>query len=103
MRLGAYECKIKANTLLAKVYNNAKSVKERHRHRYEANPKYRKDFESKGLLVSGESDGLIESVELKTHPFFLAVQFHPEFTSRLERVNPVIYSFVKAGLSDENR
>lgn len=101
MRLGAYECKIKPNSLLSKVYNGAKSVKERHRHRYEANPKYRKDFENKGLIVSGESDGLVEAVELNNHPFFLAVQFHPEFTSRLERVNPVICGFVKAAVNYE--
>ncbi|ECQ5882569.1 CTP synthase [Campylobacter coli] len=102
MRLGSYECKVKPNSLLAKVYNNAKNIKERHRHRYEANPKYRKDFEDKGLIVSGESEGLIEAVELNNHPFFLAVQFHPEFTSRLERVNPVICGFIKAAISYED-
>ncbi len=102
MRLGSYECKVKPNSLLAKVYNNAKNIKERHRHRYEANPKYRKEFESKGLIVSGESEGLIEAVELNNHPFFLAVQFHPEFTSRLERVNPVICGFIKAAISYED-
>lgn len=96
MRLGAYECKIKPNTLLSQIYEGTKSVKERHRHRYEANPKYRKAMENKGLIVSGESKGLIEAVELKTHPFFLAVQFHPEFTSRLERANPIICGFIKA-------
>lgn len=101
MRLGAYPCQIKENTLLSKIYN-AKNIKERHRHRYEANPKFRKDYENKGLVVSGESDGLIEAVELKTHDFFLAVQFHPEFTSRLERVNPVILSFIKAANAYHN-
>lgn len=102
MRLGSYECKVKPNSLLAKVYNNAKNIKERHRHRYEANPKYRKEFEDKGLIVSGESEELIEAVELNNHPFFLAVQFHPEFTSRLERVNPVICGFIKAAISYED-
>lgn len=101
MRLGAYECKIKANTLLSKIYKGKNAVKERHRHRYEANPKYRKAMESKGLIVSGESEGLIEAVELKTHPFFVGVQFHPEFTSRLERANPVIYGFIKAACDYE--
>lgn len=96
MRLGSYACKIKDTSLLSQIYGGKKSVKERHRHRFEANPKYRKDYENKGLIVSGESDGLVEAVELKNHPFFLAVQFHPEFTSRLERVNPVIFSFIKA-------
>ena len=96
MRLGSYRCDIKENSLLSKVYNGVKIIKERHRHRYEANPKYRKDFEEKGLIVSGESQGLIEVIELNNHPFFLAVQFHPEFTSRLERKNPVICGFIKA-------
>ncbi|RTJ38852.1 CTP synthase [Campylobacter jejuni] len=102
MRLGAYKCDIKEKSLLAKVYNEAKSVKERHRHRYEANPKYRADFEKHGLIVSGESKGLIEAVELNCHPFFLAVQFHPEFTSRLEHVNPVICGFIKAAINYED-
>ncbi|MBX1052667.1 CTP synthase [Campylobacter jejuni] len=102
MRLGAYKCDIKEKSLLAKVYNEAKSVKERHRHRYEANPKYRADFEKHGLIVSGESKGLNEAVELNCHPFFLAVQFHPEFTSRLEHVNPVIYGFIKAAINYED-
>ncbi|ECP7275100.1 CTP synthase [Campylobacter jejuni] len=102
MRLGAYKCDIKEKSLLAKVYNEAKSVKERHRHRYEANPKYRADFEKHGLIVSGESKGLIEAVELNSHPFFLAVQFHPEFTSRLEHVNSVIFGFIKAAINYED-
>ncbi|MBX1798983.1 CTP synthase [Campylobacter jejuni] len=102
MRLGAYQCDIKEKSLLAKVYNEAKSVKERHRHRYEANPKYRADFEKHGLIVSGESKGLIEAVELNSHPFFLAVQFHPEFTSRLEHVNPVICGFIKVAINYED-
>ncbi|MFK0429515.1 CTP synthase [Campylobacter jejuni] len=102
MRLGAYKCDIKEKSLLAKVYNEVKSVKERHRHRYEANPKYRADFEKHGLIVSGESKGLIEAVELNCHPFFLAVQFHPEFTSRLEHVNPVICSFIKEAINYED-
>ena len=100
MRLGGYNCNIKANSLLSSVYGGAKKVKERHRHRYEANPKFRSDFENKGLIVSGESDGLIEAVELKDHPFFLGVQFHPEFTSRLVCPNPAILGFIKA--SHEN-
>ncbi|MBK1971207.1 CTP synthase [Campylobacter sp. 2018MI35] len=101
MRLGSYECEIKKDSLLSKIYNNAKSVKERHRHRYEANPKYKKMYEDKGLIICGENKGLIEAIELKNHPFFLAVQFHPEFTSRLENANPVICGFIKAALSNE--
>lgn len=98
MRLGEYECNLKENSLLAKAYNNAKSTKERHRHRYEANPKYRKALEEKGLVISGESNGLIEAIELENHPWFVAVQFHPEFTSRLQNPNPVILEFVKQSL-----
>ncbi|MFX3627312.1 CTP synthase [Campylobacter sp. LH-2024] len=101
MRLGTYECEIKPKTILARVYKNAKSIKERHRHRYEANPKYRKEFENNGLIVSGESQGLIEAIELNSHPFFLAVQFHPEFTSRLEHANPVIFGFIEAAINYE--
>lgn len=97
MRLGAYECDIKKETLLSQIYGSNK-IKERHRHRYEANPAYREIFEKNNMIVSGESDGLIEAVELKNHPFFLGVQFHPEFTSRLTRPNPAILGFIKAAL-----
>lgn len=96
MRLGAYECEVKANSLLSKIYGGKKSVLERHRHRFEANPKYRKAYEAKNLLVSGESKGLIEAVEYSKHPFFLGVQFHPEFSSRLISPSPVILGFIKA-------
>ncbi|MFC2491852.1 MAG: CTP synthase [Campylobacter curvus] len=100
MRLGAYECDIKANSLLSKIYSGAKKIKERHRHRYEANPKYRAEFEKAGLIVSGESDGLIEAIELKDHPWFVGVQCHPEFTSRLTRPNPTILGFIRASIAN---
>ncbi len=95
MRLGAYECVIKPKSLLSEIYEGKKSVKERHRHRFEANPRYKKDYEKNGLIISGESSGLIEVVELAKHPFFIGVQFHPEFTSHLVRANPVILAFIK--------
>lgn len=98
LRLGAYECDTKEGSLLRKVYGNQKKIVERHRHRYEANPKYREQYEKKGLIISGESDGLIEVVELKDHPWFLGVQFHPEFTSRLQTPNPAILGFVEASM-----
>ncbi len=98
LRLGSYECDTKNGSLLQNVYNGKKKIKERHRHRYEANPKYREAYEKRGLIVSGESDGLIEVVELKDHPWFLGVQFHPEFTSRLQNPSVVILDFVKAAL-----
>ncbi|WP_169754357.1 CTP synthase [Campylobacter curvus] len=100
MRLGAYECDIKVNSLLSKIYGGAKKIKERHRHRYEANPKYRAEFEKAGLIVSGESDGLIEAIELKDHPWFVGVQCHPEFTSRLTRPNPTILGFIRASIAN---
>lgn len=95
MRLGAYECVIKPKSLLSEIYEGKKSVNERHRHRFEANPRYKKDYEKNGLIISGESSGLIEVVELAKHPFFIGVQFHPEFTSHLVRANPVILAFIK--------
>ncbi len=96
MRLGGYDCDTKEDSLLRKVYEGKDVIRERHRHRYEANPIYREAFEKEGLMVGGESDGLIESVELQKHPFFLGVQFHPEFTSRLTNPSKVLVSFVKA-------
>lgn len=100
MRLGGYDCDVKKGSLLSKIYGEQKTIRERHRHRYEANPKYRAEFEKHGLIVCGESDGLIEAVELKNHPFFLGVQFHPEFTSRLVRPNPAILSFIEASIKN---
>jgi len=94
MRLGEYKCEVKEDSNLYKAYDS-KIIYERHRHRYEANPKYRDVLEKNGLIVTGESDGLIEAVEVKDHPWFVGVQFHPEFTSRLQKPNPVILSFVK--------
>ncbi len=101
MRLGGYKCHIKKDSLLSEVYAGAKDAKERHRHRFEANPKYKDEFEKCGMIISGESDGLIEVVEIKEHKWFLGVQFHPEFTSRLTSPNEVIYSFVKAALNND--
>ncbi len=98
MRLGGYDCDTKNGSLLRKIYDDKKVIRERHRHRYEANPVYRKDFEKAGLVISGESKGLIEAVELKEHPFFLGVQFHPEFTSRLTNPNPAVVAFARASI-----
>ena len=98
MRLGEYECNTKEGSNLRKAYA-ASTIFERHRHRYEANPKYRADLEANGMEVTGESDGLIEAVEVKEHPWFLGVQFHPEFTSRLQNPNPSILAFVKNALN----
>jgi len=97
MRLGEYECETKEGSKLRAAYDS-KIIFERHRHRYEANPKYREALEAKGMDITGESDGLIEAVEVKDHPWFLGVQFHPEFTSRLQNANPSILAFVNAAI-----
>lgn len=98
LRLGEYPCQTKEGSLLRKAYGGASTIYERHRHRYEANSDFRKEFEDNGLIVTGESNGLIEAIEIQDHPWFLGVQFHPEFTSRLQTPNPTILSFIKAAL-----
>ncbi len=101
MRLGEYECETKEGSNLRNAYD-APIIFERHRHRYEANPAYREALESNGMDITGESHGLIEAVEVVDHPWFLGVQFHPEFTSRLQNVNPAILAFVDASLKHKN-
>ncbi len=101
LRLGEYPCDTKAGSLLREAYDGATTINERHRHRYEANPAYREQLEQAGMIVTGESNGLIETVEIEGHPWFLGVQFHPEFTSRLQTPNPSILAFVKASLNAE--
>jgi CTP synthase len=101
LRLGEYPCDTKDGSLIQKAYGGAKTILERHRHRYEANPTFRKQLEDAGMIVTGESNGLIEAVEIEGHPWFLGVQFHPEFTSRLQSPNPSILAFVEASLSAE--
>lgn len=95
MRLGEYPFEPVKGTRLQKAYGNEEIYYERHRHRYEANPIYKDKLEEAGMIVSGQSNGLIEAVELKDHPWFVGVQFHPEFTSHLETPNPIILEFVK--------
>lgn len=97
MRLGAYPCRIKKNTLLYRIYGK-EQVAERHRHRYELNNQFRQQLGEAGMIFSGiypEAD-LVEVVELENHPFFLATQYHPEFKSRPNRPHPIFASFVKA-------
>ena len=97
MRLGTYPCKVLSDTHAQEIYGN-EIVYERHRHRYEVNNKYRKDLEDSGLVFSGVSpdDDLVEMIELKDHPFFVASQFHPEFKSRPWDPAPMFNSFIKA-------
>jgi len=97
MRLGLYDAVLKNNSLISKIYSE-KKIKERHRHRYEVNIEYKDDFEKKGLIFSALSpDGTLpETIELKGHPWFVGVQFHPEFKSRPFTPHPLFSSFVKA-------
>ena len=97
MRLGSYPCQIKEGTLAYKIYKE-KNINERHRHRFEYNNDYREEMEKAGLTISGTSpDGnLVEIVEVKDHPFFIAGQFHPEFKSRPDKPAPLFVELVKA-------
>ena len=97
MRLGSYAAILKNNSLVSKIYR-MKKISERHRHRYEVNIKYKNEFEKKGLIFSALSpDGTLpEIIELKNHPWFIGVQFHPEFKSRPFTPHPLFSSFIKA-------
>ena len=97
MRLGSYEAKLKTNTLIRKIYKS-KTIHERHRHRYEVNIAFKEKFEKKGMIFSGLSpdNKLPEIIELKNHPWFIGVQFHPEFKSRPLAPHPLFSSFIKA-------
>ncbi len=99
MRLGAHPCALKANSHAAEAYGVSR-VSERHRHRYEFNPEYRSQFEEHGMSMSGTSpDGkLVEIVEVPGHPWFVAVQFHPEFKSKPLAPHPLFHGFVAAAL-----
>ena len=103
MRLGSYSCKLKSNTLAQSAYSKYK-VKERHRHRYEVNNLFKKEFKKNGVVFSGVNPDLdlIEIIELKKHPWFLAVQFHPELKSRIVEPHPLFESFVKASIVFNN-
>ena len=97
MRLGLYEAELLSNSLIRSIYNS-RTIKERHRHRYEVNVNYKNKYEKKGLIFSGNSPdkNLPEIIELKNHPWFIGVQFHPEFKSRPLTPHPLFSSFIKA-------
>jgi CTP synthase len=99
MRLGAWDCHLEPDTLAMKVYQK-EDISERHRHRYEFNNDYRENIEKAGMTISGSSlNGfLCEIVEIASHPFFIGVQFHPEFKSRPQIPHPIFLNFVKAAL-----
>ena len=99
MRLGKYPCALAEGTRSRGLYGAAE-ISERHRHRYEFSNAFREELQAAGLTLAGTSpDGrLVEIVELPDHPWFVAVQFHPEFKSRPDRPHPLFYGFVKAAL-----
>ena len=100
MRLGSWDCKLKENSLISKIYNS-KNVNERHRHRYEFNSKYLEKIESNGMIASGINNktGLVEIIELKDHPWFIGVQFHPEYKSTVLSPHPLFVSFISAAVN----
>ena len=99
LRLGSYPCRIKKDTKMQECYGT-EVISERHRHRYEFNNKYRDILTEAGLVISGTSpdNRLVETVEIKEHPFFVGVQFHPEFKSRPNQAHPLFKGFIAATL-----
>ncbi|WP_434980991.1 CTP synthase [Daejeonia sp. YH14] len=97
MRLGAWKCTLKAGSALSEIYG-ARNISERHRHRYEFNSEYKEQFEKQGLAPSGfnPDTGLVETIELKDHPFYIGVQYHPEYKSTVAAPHPLFIAFVKA-------
>lgn len=103
MRLGLYPCKITPDTLAQEVYGSD-LIYERHRHRYEFNNHYRSQMQENGLVICGQSpdDKLVEMVEIPDHPWYMGVQFHPEFKSRPNHAHPLFASFIKAAIKKKN-
>ena len=97
MRLGVYPCEIKKGSLAERIYQT-NLVTERHRHRYEFNNKYLKDFEKHGMLAVGinPAENLVEIMELTSHPWFIGVQFHPEFKSTVAHPHPLFVGLIGA-------
>ena len=104
MRLGSYECKLKKGSKAASIYGET-VIHERHRHRYEFNNKYLEQIEEAGLKAVGinPDSGLVEVVELKDHPWFVGVQFHPELKSTVLNPHPLFVKFIEAGLNHKKR
>ncbi|WP_452228147.1 CTP synthase [Lacinutrix sp. MEBiC02404] len=99
MRLGAWSCDLKKDSIVAKVYKS-ETIKERHRHRYEFNNVYKEQIEAAGMLATGlnPETGLVEIVEIPEHPWFVGVQYHPEYKSTVSNPHPLFVAFVKAAL-----
>ncbi|MGI9545607.1 MAG: CTP synthase [Flavobacteriaceae bacterium] len=100
MRLGAWGCEIKKNSLVHEIYSGLTHIDERHRHRYEFNNDYKEDFETAGMIASGinKETGLVEIIEIPTHPWFIGVQYHPEYRSTVASPHPLFVAFVQAVL-----
>ena len=100
MRLGAWACELKDNTLVKQVYNGDSEISERHRHRFEFNNSYLEKLEAAGLIASGinKKTNLVEIVEIPSHPWFIGVQYHPEYKSTVANPHPLFVGFVKAAL-----
>ena len=104
MRLGLYPCKTTEGSLAREIYGSD-LIYERHRHRYEFNNFYRTEMVEHGLMIGGQSpdDKLVEMVEIPTHPWYVGVQFHPEFKSRPNRSHPLFAGFIKAAVEKKNK
>jgi CTP synthase len=104
MRLGSWKCILKPNTLAQKIYNKIE-IQERHRHRFEFNNAYLTELENAGLIASGTNPdtGLVEVVEIKNHPFFIGVQYHPEYKSTVANPHPIFVKFVEAMVKTKNK
>ena len=107
MRLGAYPCVLQSGTLVKKIYGNAELIHERHRHRWEFNNEFREVLSQKGLVIAGLSpdEKLVEIVELPqdVHPWFVGVQFHPEFKSRPNHAQVLFKDFIRASLENAGK
>ena len=103
MRLGSWDCDLKLGSLVRDIYKS-EHIKERHRHRYEFNGKYKAAIEAKGMIATGlnPNTGLVEIIEIPTHPFFIGVQYHPEYKSTVANPHPLFVAFVKAALKFKN-
>jgi CTP synthase len=102
MRLGAWKCSIKENTLAHKIYGKT-NILERHRHRFEFNGDYLTEMEAAGLVASGSNPdtGLVEIIELPNHPFFIGVQYHPEYKSTVLNPHPLFMGLVAAAVKNK--
>jgi CTP synthase len=96
---GAYKCKLKKGSKAREIYNK-ENINERHRHRYEFNNEFKEDFEKAGMICSGlnEESNLVEIIELKSHKWYIGVQFHPEYSSTVVNPHPLFISFMKAAI-----